>query len=170
MATPEGPRERILYLLKTKGPQTAAQLAKRLKVTPMAVRQHLYGLTDDGLTAYDDERRKVGRPARLWRVTEAAAGHFPDSHGELAVGMLDAVRRAFGVRGIEQLIAERTKQQARTYGGRIPKRAPLAKRLAALALLRREEGYMAEWARDGKNGSPQPSSRIVRTRFSAWYA
>ncbi len=152
MQPADNSRERILHLLKTKGPQTAAQLAKRLKVTPMAVRQHLYALTDAELTAYADERRKVGRPARVWRVTDAAAGHFPDSHGELAVGMLAALKAAFGKRGMDRLIAERTRAQVTAYSARIPKRAALGKRVAALAAIRREEGYMAEWSRDGDRG------------------
>ncbi|MHC4223606.1 MAG: helix-turn-helix transcriptional regulator, partial [Planctomycetota bacterium] len=87
-------RERILHLLKTKGSQTASQLAKRLKVTPMAVRQHLAALEE--LVAYDDERHGVGRPRRVWRLSEKAQSRFPDCHGELAVGMLEAVRTAFG--------------------------------------------------------------------------
>ncbi len=52
--------DRILLQLKTKGPQAAAQIARRLGVTAMAIRQHLYALRDDGLVTYDDERRKVG--------------------------------------------------------------------------------------------------------------
>lgn len=44
-------RDKVLFYLKTKGPQTAAQLAKRLGVTPMAVRQHLYTLERDALVA-----------------------------------------------------------------------------------------------------------------------
>ena len=40
--------EGVLYQLKTRGPQTAAQVARRLNVTAMAVRQHLYRLQADG--------------------------------------------------------------------------------------------------------------------------
>src|SRR5580693_1726373 len=65
--------EGVLYQLKTRGPQTAAQAARRLGVTAMAVRQHLYRLKLAGLVEFSDERRKVGRPARVWRLTAAAA-------------------------------------------------------------------------------------------------
>jgi hypothetical protein len=41
--------ERILFLLKTRGPLTAAALAKALRITPMGVRQHLTRLASDGL-------------------------------------------------------------------------------------------------------------------------
>jgi len=139
-------RERILHLLKTKGRQTASQLAKRLKVTPMAIRQHLSSLEE--MVAYDDERHGVGRPRRVWRLSEKAQSRFPDSHGELAVGMLDAMRAAFGQKGLGQLVAERTKAQIKDYRSRMPERgASLRDRVAALAAIRKEEGYMAEWSR-----------------------
>lgn len=137
-------RDRILYLLKTKGPQTASQLAKRLDVTSMAVRQHLAALGD--LVDHEDERRGVGRPRKLWRVTNQADDAFPDSHGELAVGMLAAMRAAFGEEGLERLVAERTRAQTRAYKARMPD-APLDKRVAALTRIRKDEGYMAEWRR-----------------------
>src|SRR5258708_13225675 len=90
-----GAEEGVLYHLKTRGPQTAAQIARRLSVTPMAVRQHLYRLKDARLVDFSDERRKVGRPARIWKLTGEAAGRFPDTHGDLTVGIIAAVRAAF---------------------------------------------------------------------------
>jgi predicted ArsR family transcriptional regulator len=140
----------MLHLLKTKGPQTAAALSKRLGMTAVAARQHLEPLEAEGLVAYDERRKGVGRPAREWRLTEKAAALFPDSHGELAVAMLDAMRRTFGEGGLDRLVAERTRAQIRAYRERISPRAPLHRKVEALAAIRREEGYMAEWSRNGK--------------------
>lgn len=143
-------RERVLFVLKTKGPQTAARIAKRLSVTTMAVRQHLAVLEGEKLVDFtDDDRRKVGRPARLWRLTSDAYDRFPDCHAELAVGMLQAIERAFGEEGIERLTEERTRQQAESYRARMPgPNAPLEERVATLARIRREEGYMAKSRRN----------------------
>ena len=85
-------RERVLFLLKTKGPQTAARVARTLGVTTMAVRQHLSVLQGEGFVEFTEERRKVGRPARMWQLTANARDRFPDSHAEFAVGMLQAIR------------------------------------------------------------------------------
>jgi iron-sulfur cluster biosynthesis transcriptional regulator SufR len=147
-----GPRDRILHLLKRKGPQSAAELARRLKVTPMAVRQHLKALAADGLVAYRETPSGVGRPARVWRLTGRSRERFPDSHGELVVDLLAAMRQAFGDQGLERLVAARTKAQKAAYRARIPgARAALAKKVAALTAIRKDEGYMAEWSkqRDG---------------------
>ncbi len=145
---PAKAREKILFYLKTKGPQTAVQVAKRLGVTAMAVRQHLYALKEAGDVQFTDERRKVGRPARIWCLTRATAGHFPDSHGELAIGILSAARQAFGADGISRLIALRMQGQAQRYAGRIGRKRGLEAKVAELANIREEEGYMAEWSRE----------------------
>ncbi len=146
---PSAAEERILHLLKTKGPRSAAALARRLHVSPTAVRQHLSRLLDRGLVAYREVPEGVGRPRRLWRATAAADAFFPDSHAELAVGMLAAAKDAFGAKGLARLLRERAKRQAGAYRQRLPPAgAAPAKRVAALARLRREEGYLATWRRE----------------------
>jgi predicted ArsR family transcriptional regulator len=142
----------ILYQLKTKGPQTAGPIAAKLGVTAMAVRQHFYRLKQQGLVDYVDERRPVGRPARVWRLTSTSASRFPDSHAELTLEVIGAVRAAFGERGLERLLHERTKRQKDSYARRMKKAgAGLVRRAQALAEIRREQGYMAECTqrRDG---------------------
>jgi predicted ArsR family transcriptional regulator len=144
--------DRILLYLKTKGPSAAVQIAKRLEVTAMAVRQHLYALRDDGLVTYTDEHRKVGRPARIWQLTDKAQARFPDSHAELTVEMLAIIRATFGERGIDRIVTERTRIQTKAYSERLRAAGrSLEARVTALARIRAEQGYMAEAtrARDG---------------------
>ena len=143
-------RRRLLELIKSEGPQTASELAERLGVTPVAVRQHLQTLCRDGLLVYVEERRPVGRPARRWRVSEAAQPFFPDSHREFAVGLIEAIDGALGGEALQRLVEERVRRQIRRYRRRMPEPdAPLEERLATLAKLRNEEGYMVEWSSDG---------------------
>jgi len=141
-------RDRVLLLLKTRGHATARRLAERLDVTPMAVRQHLAALEREGLVAHVEERRKVGRPARVWSLTPRATERFPDTHAELTVELLTAMQDVFGEEGLERVIAARSRRQRESYRERLPGvEASLDERVAALAKLRREEGYMAEWSR-----------------------
>ncbi len=145
-------RDRVLFQLKTRGEQTAGQLARRLGVTAVAVRQHLTSLEDEGDVSWADQRGKVGRPARVWRVTEQASARFPDTHAELTVDLLESMQTAFGEEGIDRLLAARSRKQLRDYRTHLPgPEKPLQKRVAALAAIRRAEGYMAEWSaeRDG---------------------
>lgn len=125
-----------------------ARMAKRLGVTTVAVRQHLSVLQGEGFVDFTGQQPKVGRPARLWRTTLKAYDRFPDSHAELAVGMLLAIRSAFGEEGLERLTEEKTRQQVENYRARMPVPGALLKeRVATLTRIRREEGYMAEWRR-----------------------
>jgi predicted ArsR family transcriptional regulator len=142
---PASGAERVLWMLKTKGPQTAAKIATGLGVTTMAVRQHLAALEEKELVSFTDEPHKVGRPARAWKLTERAYNRFPNQHAELAVRMLQAVEGAFGEGGVKRLAEEQTRQQIEQYRTRMPGMdVPLDARVAALVRIRREEGYMPE--------------------------
>jgi predicted ArsR family transcriptional regulator len=138
--------DRILYLLKTKGPQTAAKLARPLGVTAMAVRQHLYGFHKEGLVDFSDLRRRVGRPVRVWRLTARAHAQFPENHADLTLEMIAAIRATFGEEGLDRLLAERSRLQLRQYRERIRASGDrsLQGRVRALAAIRREQGYMAD--------------------------
>ncbi len=147
--------ERILYFLKTKGPDTAAALAARLKITPMAVRQHLYRFQGDGLVDFVDERAKVGRPSRVWRLTALASQRFPESHAELTLEMIASIRSAFGEAGMERLLRERTRRQLKDYRARMASADnSMLERARALAEIRRAQGYMAECL-------PRPDGSVV---------
>ena len=136
-------RRAILDLLKQEGAQDARALAARLGVSAMAVRQHLYELEAQRLVTFEEEQRAVGRPAKLWRLTPAADRFFPDGHAELTTALLGSMRAAFGDGGLERLLEVRTREQIAAYRRRVPARGALKARLAALAELRSEEGYMA---------------------------
>ena len=145
-------REAILDMLKRRGPLTATEIAETLSLTAMAVRQHLYALQEEKLVDHGEQPRPIGRPAKLWRLTQASDRFFPDAHAELSVDLIEAVKEAFGPQGMDRLLEIRTRDQIAAYRRRIGGSRSLAKRLEALAAIRSEEGYMAEVrkAEDGR--------------------
>jgi predicted ArsR family transcriptional regulator len=130
-------------MLKHEGPHESQVIARRLGVTTMAVRQHLYDLSAQGVVTHEPQARPVGRPAKMWALTPSALSHFPDSHAELTVSLLGAMQQAFGDDGLDQLLEVRQQQLLQTYRSRVPARGPLRRRVEALAALRTAEGYMA---------------------------
>ena len=58
----------------------------------------VYGRFRDGVA----EARPVGRPAKLWRLTLSADKFFPDGHADLTLGLIDAMRSAFGETGMDR--------------------------------------------------------------------
>lgn len=145
-------RRRIIQLLKQQGPQDAKRLAKTLDLTAMAVRQHLYRLEEEKVVTYEEIASSVGRPAKIWKLTEVADRYFPDAHAELTVDLIDSLQAVFGTEGMENLLQERKRKQIANYRNRIPEKSPLKKRLEKLAEIRTSEGYMAEVLKQ-KNGS-----------------
>ena len=141
-------RRAIVQLLKTEGALDSVTLGRRLKLTPMAVRQHLYALQEEKLVTADERPVPRGRPAKYWSLTPDAARLFPDAYAELSVALLTAVEDTFGPSGMRRLIDTRLTRQRSDYAARIPASLPLGKKLQRLARLRTEEGYMAEVRRE----------------------
>jgi predicted ArsR family transcriptional regulator len=145
-------RRAIVKLLKTDGPLGSAQLAERLGLTAMAVRLHLYALQSEGLVTAEDRPVPVGRPAKFWRLTREADRHFPEAYAELSVALIDAMQETFGAEGLNRVLVSRCARQRSDYAKRVHASDPLKKRLAELARLRTEEGYMAEVRAEGGGG------------------
>jgi predicted ArsR family transcriptional regulator len=137
-------RRAIVKLLKTEGGLGSAELAERLGLTAMAVRLHLYALQEEGLVATEDRPVPVGRPAKIWRLTREADSHFPEAYAELSVALIDSMRETFGAEGLNRVLAARCERQRADYSKRIRPGDPLEERLAELARVRTEEGYMAD--------------------------
>jgi predicted ArsR family transcriptional regulator len=146
------PADDILLLLKTRGPARTQNVADALKVSRQAARVHLEKLEAQGLVAAADERDGVGRPRQAWSLTPAGHGRFPDTHAQMTVELIEAVREEFGVTGLERLVARREAATTHAYRQALARDAGLEARLERLAELRRTEGYMAEWRPEPDGG------------------
>ena len=145
-------RRAITKLLKTEGPSGSAQLAERLGLTAMAVRQHLYALQKEGLVTTEDRPVPIGRPAKFWSLTREADRLFPEAYAELSVALIDSVKDAFGDEGLERVLTSRCARQRTDYRKRIKPGDSLERKLQELAKVRTEEGYMAEIRSEGEGG------------------
>src|SRR5215216_5478437 len=141
-------RRAIAKLLKTEGPIDSAQLAERLGLTAMAVRQHLYALQREGLVSAEERPVPIGRPAKYWRLTPEADRLFPEAYAELSVALINSVKDAFGEEGLERVLTSRCARQRTDYRKRIRHGDSLERKLQELAKVRTEEGYMAEVRRE----------------------
>lgn len=137
----ERTKDRLLFLLKTRGPQTTKALARALDISVPAVRRHLETLGDQVIS--EVEAQGVGRPAHVWRLGEAAQSRFPDTHAELTVQLLDTIEKRLGKQALDTIIDARQQATAETYRQRLAGTSTLAARLKRLVDLRSEEGYMA---------------------------
>lgn len=136
--------DQILFLLKTRGPKSAQQLAALIELTSMGARRQLEAALEKGLVMFEDVADKVGRPSRQWRLTDAGNARFPDRHSDLALQLIEQTRTLFGEAGLERLITAREGAIEAHYRMEVQDQAGLPARVEALARARDAEGYMAD--------------------------
>lgn len=143
------PADRLLKLLKMRGPQTLAELGCEAGVCGEAVRQQLNRLAAEGLVVATAQPRGVGRPAQVWHLTPAANTRFPDAHAELSAQLILLIRSQLGDETLDKLVECRAAEAKAGYAGALEGAADLGERVKRLAEARSREGYMAEVTLDG---------------------
>jgi predicted ArsR family transcriptional regulator len=142
------PPDRLLFLLKMRGPQTAADLGTRLQITPEAARQQLLRLSDEGMVRANSEVRGVGRPVQVYQLAPAAQRRFPDTHAELTAQLIGEIREVLGEDALEKLLRARETGTRKRYEALLSGEQSLARKIARLAEIRNKEGYMATWEKE----------------------
>ena len=137
-----GTRERILVLLRRHGRLSARRLAELLQLTTVGVRRHLALLERDGLVASTVEKPRRGRPAAVYRLTDAGLETFPRRYDQVAREAL-AFLKDRDAATLAEFLAWRNERLAASYAGRV-NGATLAERTDALAEVLNEQGFMAE--------------------------
>ena len=137
-------RRKVLELLKRQGPMTADQLGKALAITSMGVRQHLVALERDGLIEFSRKQGSMGRPSYVYALTSRGDELFPRSYWPLAHSLLEAAKTSFGEEGLRTLFKKRNQALQASYRARLEGRS-VAGKVAELAAIRSDEGYMADW-------------------------
>jgi predicted ArsR family transcriptional regulator len=137
-----GTRDRILVLLRRHGRLSAPRLAELLQLSSVGVRRHLALLERDGLVGSTVESSGRGRPAAVYRLTDAGLETFPRHYDEVAREALTFLKGRDAAT-LSAFLAWRNERLAASYAGRV-EGATLAERTDALAEVLNEQGFMAE--------------------------
>ena len=93
-------RDAVARLVLERGPQSAADLAEQLALSPAAIRRHLDALVTDGVLTEREPRptpnRGRGRPARVYALTDRGRSVFPHAYDDLATTALRYLRETGG--------------------------------------------------------------------------
>ncbi len=146
----QSPANRILILLKTEGPQLAPAIGDALGISSEAARQQLTKMAEEGLVEPVAEATAGrGRPRQSWHLTVAGNRQFPDGHADLTATLLATVVSQLGQEAVDTVISARETDTLRRYRSEIDLEADLPSRVASLAAIRTQEGYMADhWQED----------------------
>ena len=83
----EGTRLRILQLLQRNNHDTVDGLAKTIGLAPATIRRHLDILQRDRLVAFEEVRKKTGRPEYSFYLTDGGQEALPKDYDQL-LGMM----------------------------------------------------------------------------------
>ncbi|MDH0300886.1 MULTISPECIES: transcriptional regulator [unclassified Pseudomonas] len=143
--------DRILFLLKTRGPLKTADLAQLLAITFEATRQQVQKLqAADLVSGVTVPAKGAGRPSQKWALTATAQRRFPDAHSVLTLQLIESVEEVFGSEGIDRLISRMEDSNSREYQQACDTATNLEDKVRILVQLRERAGYMAQMQADGE--------------------
>ncbi|WP_084040156.1 metalloregulator ArsR/SmtB family transcription factor [Demequina sp. NBRC 110053] len=145
-------RDRVLGLIASAGPITAATLAAELGVTPAGVRRHLSALADDSLITEHEQPgthvRGRGRPAKSYVATTEGQRSLTTAYSSVAVDAVSFMREHGNL--TEFVDAKLAELEARLRAA-MPEDATMEERVEALSRALADQGY-ATSVRPGPGG------------------
>ncbi len=156
--SPDTPRhtgvtaERILFLLKTRGPLKTADLGPMLNITPEAARQQIQKLVETGMiVGCLIPPVGAGRPSQKWILTDAAQARFPNTHAQLTAQLIVSIKLIYGSEGIDKVVETMELANTREYIAACEQGRNLEEKVRLLVDIRDTAGYMASMEAEGEN-------------------
>ncbi len=137
-------REKILMLLKRKGPLSIEALTKELNITSMGIRQHLLSLERRGLIDYATRRQGIGRPAFLYKLTEKADALFPRTYDQFILNLLRDVEDHEGREKVDETFKWRKNRMLKDFKDSLADKKTVRDKLYGLNDILASEGYLPE--------------------------
>lgn len=133
----------ILNSLKRRGQATVVNLSDEFGLSGMAVRHHLFTLRAKGLVESTHERRGVGRPTEVFKLTELGDELFPRHYDKFATDILTSIQAIEGKEKTDAIFDQRQRRQLEEHSKRLAG-LPLNEKVLALARILTEDGFQAD--------------------------
>jgi len=140
---------KILQLLKTRGPLSSKDIAEQLSITSEGARLQLVKLSGQGLLKAATISKGVGRPAQVYELTEMAQALFPNNHAALTVEILSTVKEKLGQNALDLVINSWAEENTRRYRRELADITDFRSRIEAYIKLRAKDGYISEYEQRG---------------------
>lgn len=143
-------RERVLYTLLSQQRCTINELADAVDINPISVRHHIARLEAEGLVTSEEERHGVGRPRRLYYLTEQGLERFPSRYMKLTIRLLEQLKDSMPEPMINQLFT----QMAEDLAAEVQVEASgldIEQRLDLVTSMLSDEGFTVEWEKQGRD-------------------
>ncbi len=137
------PKKEILFLLKRKAELSLREIAAELGISKVGALKHLAHLEAQGLLAREFRASGIGRPQVFFRLTPESSGLFPAAYAQMSLYALEYIEQKLGRPAVMELLRQRTREVFLASRNRMQGKL-LRERVAELARIREEGGYMAE--------------------------
>lgn len=141
-------RERVLQTLLTHQRCTINEIADAVDINPISVRHHITKLQADGLVDSAEERHGVGRPRRVYFLTEGGREHFPTRYLRLTLRILEQLKETVPQPMVNQLFTNIAEDLAADYASELAG-LPVEEKLNIVKKLLTNEGFQVEWKKQG---------------------
>lgn len=139
-------RDLVLKTLLTRQRCTINELAEAVGINPISVRHHVSRLEASGLITSEEERHGVGRPRRLYFLTEKGAEQFPTRYLRLTLRLLGQLKETLPAPMVNDLFSQVAEDLVRDYASdQVLADLPIEQRLEVVKDLLRAEGFSMEW-------------------------
>ena len=106
-------RNEVLRTLLNRQRTTINELAEAVEINPISVRHHISKLEAEGFITSEEERHGVGRPRRLYFLTNAGMEQFPSRYLNLSILLLEKLKESLPKKTVNKLF----KDMATEMGG-----------------------------------------------------
>jgi len=137
-------KDAIIKLLKTRGQMSVDDIRKELKLTPMAIRQHLRALQGKGFVEYVETRQDIGRPAFLYRLTDEANKLFPRPYRNFILTTFKDIEKNEGREMIDNIFRWRKERLLIERSKALADKKSFRDKVHALRDILESEGYLAD--------------------------
>jgi len=137
-------RDRVLQTLLSQQRCTINEIADAVDINPISVRHHITKMEADGLVDSEEERHGVGRPRRVYFLTEEGLERFPTRYLRLTIRLLEQLKGTMPSQMVSQLFAQMAEDVASDYQSQL-KGLDMEQRLNLVTDLLREEGFIVQW-------------------------
>jgi len=139
-------RDNVLRTLLTRQRCTINDLAEAVGSNPISVRHHVTKLEAEGFVTSEEERHGVGRPRRVYFLTEEGMEQFPTRYLRLTVRLLEQLKETLPGPMVDNLFAQVANDLVKDYTSDLQlDGVPMEERLDIVQDLLKGEGFTMEW-------------------------
>ena len=121
---------------------TINDLAVAVEINPISVRHHVGKLEEEGLVASKEEKHGVGRPRRVYYLTERGIEHFPARTVRFTNRLIDGLKKELGADEYSRVFDKLASNLAESYlGGKELDSLTIDERLTLLSEWLSNEGF-----------------------------